>query len=153
REVVFKHAKHLSEEELQGLTRIRKGMPLDTTLNRLAQFEIQDALKKKGRYFASVSLEEGFDESHSRVVFNITEGPIVRVRATSFMGNEFATGAQLRTHIDTSRAIFFESFGGKFVPEMVEEDVHKLEEYYRKNGFLNVLVSRRLDFSDDFQFV
>jgi outer membrane protein insertion porin family len=153
REVIFKHAKHLSDEELMNLTRIRKGMPLDTTLNRLAVFAIQDELKKKGRYFASVTLEEGFDESHSRVVFNITEGPIVRVRSTSFTGHEFASSGQLRTHIDTSRAIFFKSFGGVFQPPMVEEDVHKLEDYYKKNGFLNVRIARELAFSDDFQFV
>jgi outer membrane protein assembly complex protein YaeT len=153
REVVFKHAKHLNEEELQGLTRIRKGMPLDKTLNQLAVFEIQDALKKKGRYWANVTLEEGFDESHDRVVFNITEGPIVRVRQTSFTGNEFATSAQLRTHIETSRAIFFKSFGGVFVPQMVDEDVHKLEEYFRQNGFLNVHVTRESTFSDDLQYV
>lgn len=153
REVVFKHAKHLSEDELKTMTRIRKGMPLDTTLNRLAVFEIQDALRKKGRLWASVTLEEGFDESHTRVVFNITEGPVVRVRSTSFTGNEFASSAQLRTHIDTSRAIFFKSFGGQYNPEMVQEDQHKIEEYYRKNGFLNVYVEREVTFSDDLQYV
>jgi outer membrane protein assembly complex protein YaeT len=153
REVVFKHAKHLSDDELLTLTRVRKGMPLDKTLNQLACYEIQDALKKKGRYFASVTLEEGFDEAHDRVVFNITEGPVVRVRNTSFNGNEFASGARLRTQIDTSRAILFKSFGGVFIPQMVDEDVHKLEEYYRTNGFLNIRVARELVFSDDFQYV
>jgi outer membrane protein insertion porin family len=151
-DVIFKHAKHLSDDELLGMTRIRKGMPLDKTLNQLAVYEIQDALKKKGRYWASVTLEEGFDESHSRVVFNITEGPVVRVRNTCFTGNEFATGARLRTQIETSRALF-KTVGGVFQPAMIEEDVHKLEEYYRKNGFLNVRVSRQLDFSDNLEFV
>ena len=151
REVIFKHAKHLSNDELLSMTRIRKGMPLDVTLNRLAVFEIQDALRKKGRLLASVTLEEGFDESHTRVVFNITEGPITRVRSTSFTGNEFASGGQLRTHIDTSRTIL--GLMGQYHPEMVEEDVHKLEEYYRKNGFRNAQVTRQVEFSDDFQYV
>jgi outer membrane protein assembly complex protein YaeT len=152
REVVFKHAKHLNDDELLSMTRIRKGMPLDKTLNQLAVYEIQDALKKKGRYFASVRLEEGDKESDSRVVFNITEGPVVRVRSTSFAGNEFVNSARLRTQIETSRAILG-TVGGVFQPAMIDEDVHKLEEYYRKNGFLNVRVSRMLDFSDDLQFV
>jgi outer membrane protein assembly complex protein YaeT len=152
KEVIFKHAKHLNDDELKNMTRIRAGQPLDKTLNQLAVYEIQDALKKKGRYFASVSLEEGFDETHDRVVFNITEGPVVRVRSTNFTGGEFASGGRLRTQIETSRAFLY-SLGGIFNPEMVKEDVHKLEEYYRKNGFLNVRVSRELSFSDDFQFV
>jgi outer membrane protein assembly complex protein YaeT len=152
RDVVFKHAKHLTDDELMTMTRIRKGMPLDKTLNQLAVYEIQDALKKKGRYFANVTLEEGNDESHARVVFNITEGPVVRVRSTSFTGNQFAWSDRLRTQIDTSRALAL-SIGGTFNPQMVDEDVHKLEEYFRTNGYLNVRVSRELSFSDDFQFV
>ncbi len=152
RDVIFKHAKHLTDDELLTLTRIRKGMPLDKTLNQLAVYEIQDALKKKGRLLASVTLEEGWDESHDRVVFNITEGPVVRVRSTEFTGNEFASSARLRTQLETSRA-FLKSIGGDFQPAMIEEDVHKLEDYYRKFGFLNVQVGRELVFSDDFQFV
>ncbi len=42
-------------------------------------------LKKQGYYFANVSLEEGFDEHHDRVVFNITEGPVLRVSKVSFV--------------------------------------------------------------------
>jgi outer membrane protein insertion porin family len=152
REVVFKHAKHFSDDELMTMSRIRKGMPLDKTLNQLAVYEIQDAYKKKGRYLASVSLEEGFDESHSRVVFNITEGPIVRVRSTNFTGNTFQSGARLRTQIETSRALL-QSLGGVYQPAMVDEDINKLEEYYRANGFLNVRVAREVNFSDGFQFV
>ncbi len=151
REVIFKHAKHLSDDELETLTRIRKGMPLDTRLNKIAVIEIQEALKKKGRLLASVRLEEGFDESHTRVVYNITEGPVTRVRSTNFAGNEFATSGQLRTHLETTRTLL--GFAGQYLPEMVQEDVHKLEEYYRKNGFLNIRVTRQVVFTDDFQYV
>ena len=64
-------------------TRLRKGMPLDPTSNKNACFEIQDYLRKKGRYFASVTLEEGEKPSDNRVVFNVSEGPIVRRQRTS----------------------------------------------------------------------
>ena len=153
KEVVFKHAKHVAVKELEGMTRIRRGMPLDPTLNQLACYEIQEHLKNQGHYFANVSLEEGHLESHDRVVFNITEGPVVRVRSTQFVGQkELASEARLRTQIDTSKA-FVQSFGGKFNPKMVESDVFKLEEYYRNNGYLKASVSRELQFSDDFMFV
>jgi outer membrane protein assembly complex protein YaeT len=153
REVVFKHAKHATDEELSNLTRVHKGMPLDKTLNQLACYEIQDFYKKKGRYFASVTLEEGYEEFHDRVVFNITEGPIVRVRSVNFVGqDELATAGRLRTQTDTSRAILG-TIGGTYQPAMVDSDVTKLEEYYRNNGFLNVRVSREVKFSEDFQYV
>jgi outer membrane protein insertion porin family len=153
REVVFKHAKHVDVKEMQNLTRVRRGMPLDTTLNQLACYEIQEFLRKKGYYFANVSLEEGYHESHDRVVFNITEGPKVRVRDIRFVGqNELASAARLRTQIDSSRA-FLGTWGGDFNDELVKNDVFKLEEYYRNNGYLKVNVARELQFSDDFKFV
>ena len=153
REVVFKHAKHVDVKEMQNLTRVRRGMPLDTTLNQLACYDIQEFLRKKGYYFANVSLEEGYHESHDRVVFNITEGPKVRVRDIRFVGqNELASAARLRTQIDSSRS-FLQTWGGDFNDELVKNDVFKLEEYYRNNGYQKVNVARELQFSDDFKFV
>ncbi len=153
RDIAFKHAKHITSKELEGMTRIRRGMPLDPALNQLACYEIQEHLRNQGYYFANVSLEEGFHESHERVVFNITEGPKVRVRSIHFVGqNELANEARLRTQIDSSRA-FLQTWGGTFNPKMIDNDVFKLEEYYRNNGYLKAHVSRELQFSDDFMFV
>lgn len=154
REIVYKHAKHVSAKDLDGIVKVRKGLPLDKTQNRLACYEIQDYLKKKGYYFANVTLEEGYEDSHTRVVFNITEGPIVRVRSINFTGQgELANAARLRTQTETSRAFLGLPLGGVFNPAMIEGDVLKLKEYYRSNGYLAVHVSRELKFSDDFRFV
>jgi outer membrane protein assembly complex protein YaeT len=153
RDIVYKHAKHVKQNDLEGMTRVRRGMPLDVELNSLARFEIQEHLKKEGYYFANVTLEEGYDDRHDRVVFNINEGPLVRVRHVEFTGQkELASAARLRTQIDTSRS-FLQTWGGKFNPAMIDNDVIKLEEYYRSNGYLNAVVSRELRFSDDFRFV
>src|SRR5437660_12044625 len=95
------------------MTRLRKGSPLDTRLVQTARWEIEDWLKKKGYYFAHVGILEGNKPEDRRVVFNITEGHIVRVRHTHFVGNkELASDDRLRTQIDTSRA-FFGLLGGK----------------------------------------
>lgn len=153
REVVYKHAKHVSTKDLEGITRIRRGMPLDRELNRIVCFDLQEHFKRQGYYFANVNLEEGYDESHDRVVFNITEGPKVRVREVRFTGqNELATSARLQTQIDCKAAIL-QTFGGTFHPMMIEEDVLKLEAYYKNNGYQHVNVARELQFSDDFRWV
>jgi outer membrane protein insertion porin family len=153
REIIYKHAKHLTEKELDNITGIRKGAPLDKTVNQLACYKIQEYLQKKGRMHANVTLEEGFDEGHDRVVFNITEGPVVRVRTIDFTGNkELATTARLRSsQVDTGR--HFLGFGGVFQPQMVEGDKLKLEDYYRTNGYLNVHVAPEIVWSDDLQYV
>jgi len=153
RDVIYRHAKHVNVKELEGLTKIRRGMPLDKELNRIVCFDLQEHLKRQGYYFANVNLEEGFDESHDRVVFNITEGPKLRIRDIRFVGqNELASSSRLLTQIE-SRKAFMQSFGGTFHPMMVEEDVIKLENYYKANGYQHVSVSRELQFSDDFQWV
>jgi hemolysin activation/secretion protein len=98
REIVYRHAKHISEKDLEGLTGLRKGTPLDPVTNKSACFKIQDYLREKGYYFANVVLEEGDKATDERVVFNVTEGPIVRVRSTNFVGQEeLASAARLRT--------------------------------------------------------
>ena len=153
REIIFKNANHISEKDLEDMTRLRKGTPLDPTANRTACYEIQDALKKKGRFFASVVLEEGDKPSDSRVIFNISEGPIVRMRDTRFEGHyTLANSARLRTQIDTSRA-FLKSMGGIFNPAVIDSDVIKLEDYFKDHGFINVRVSRELIFSDNNRLV
>jgi outer membrane protein insertion porin family len=152
-EVVYKNAHHISKADLESMTGLKKGQPLNPTAARRACFEIQDHLKKKGRYFATVTLEEGDKEGDSQVVFNITEGPIVRVRSIRYTGQDkLATAARLNTQIDATKA-FLGVLGGKFNPAIVDNDVLKLEEYYRNNGFMDVRVTRELVFSDDFQHV
>ncbi|MBI2805149.1 MAG: BamA/TamA family outer membrane protein [Planctomycetes bacterium] len=155
REVIFKHARLGDIKEMKNLTRtrIRRGMPLNKELNQLACFEIQDYLKKQGHYFANVSLEEGQNDGDTRVVFNITEGPKVRVRSVEFTGQkELASSARLRTQIETSRS-FLQTWGGTFNPAVVDHDVVKLSEYYRNNGYHKINVSRELHFSADMQYV
>jgi outer membrane protein assembly factor BamA len=152
-EIIYKNANHIDKKELEKITGLRKGMPLDPTTNRRAAFAIQEHLKKEGRYFANVVLEEGANSGDHRVVINITEGAVVRVRNTSFTGNhELATTQRLRTQIETSRA-FLEILGGKLHLAMIDADVLKLEEYYKANGYMDVRVTRELIFSDDFRFV
>ncbi|MCS7046008.1 MAG: hypothetical protein NZO58_06605, partial [Gemmataceae bacterium] len=124
-EVVYKHAKHLSDKDLENITGLRKGMSLDPVTAKTACFKIQDALKEKGYYFANVVLEEGDKATDQRVVFNITEGPKLHVRKIAFQGNhELATAARLNTQIDSSRS--FLGMGGIFNPRLVDSDVQKL---------------------------
>ena len=152
-EIIYKHANHVSEKELDKMTRLRKGMPLDPTSNRNACYEIQDYLKKKGRYFASVVLEEGDKVSDRRVVFNISEGPVVRISDIRFEGHgELASAARLKTQIDTRKA-FLGLLGGVFHPGQIDNDVIKLEDYYKDNGYINIRVARELIFSEDFRGV
>ena len=152
REIIYKNGDVLGQEELEKITGLRKGSPLDPVSNRNAAFRIQDALKGQGRYFANVTLEQGGQATDSRVVFNISPGPTVRVRSIQFKGNdELATSARLKTQVQSKKA-FLGIMGGKFTPAMLNADVLKVQSYYRANGYLDVRVTREVKHSNDFRF-
>jgi outer membrane protein insertion porin family len=51
------------------------------------------------------------------------------------------------------RFLGFDMLASKFDPNRIDNDAAKLEEYYRTNGYLDVRVTRDLEFTTDQQFV
>jgi outer membrane protein insertion porin family len=147
-EIVFKGAKHIKQADLDSLTSLRRGMPLNPVANKLACQAIERKYQEDGRMFARVVLDEGEKPGDTRVVFNITEGPEVKVTATEFMGHgSWVSSARLREQIVTSRAHL--GIGGTFEPQKLEADVMQLRDYYKNLGFLDSDVSAELIWSRD----
>jgi len=146
--VEYRGAKHLKDEELNTLTMISRGKPLSPVANKLACQAIMRRYQEMGRPFASCELLKGHEPGDTEVIFNITEGPIVRVNGVAFEGQTFVTGPVLKTHVQSSKAILG-TFGGKYNSAMADNDVLKLEEYYRSHGFLDVKVGRELRYTAD----
>ena len=96
-EVLFLGNQHLSQQELLDMTRVRRGSPLNPAMNQLDAQTILNKLREDGRYHASVTLIEGGSPGDTRVVFQIVEGPIVRLRGVDFRGNREASSGRLRT--------------------------------------------------------
>ncbi len=149
REIIFKGASHMSKDDLEQATGLRKGAPLNPINNQLACQAIVRRYLEKGRMLASVELVEGDKPEDTRVVFSITEGPIVRVSKIDFVGNTFEGDAVLRTHVDSTQQFFGLPFGAKYVADEADHDVKKLEEYYRNYGFFDVVVRREVRWDDD----
>ncbi len=150
--VTYQGAKHLSEDDLKGITEIREGQPLNPLQNRYACRRIVARLNEDGRPFASCQLLKGGEPGDTEVVFQITEGPQVTIRDIRFEGNTFVSGAVLNTHVQSSKEILH-LFGGKYNAAMVEADVAELEKYYRSFGFHDVKVSRELQWDPDGRYV
>lgn len=146
--VSYQGAKHLREDELNQITMISKGRPLSPMANKLACQAIVRRYHELGRPFANCELLKGGEAGDTEVVFNITEGPVVKVRSIAFEGQEFVSGGVLGTHVQSSKK-FLGLFGGKFNAAMADNDILKLEEYYRSHGFLDVKVGRELRWTPD----
>jgi outer membrane protein insertion porin family len=147
-EIVYNGAKHLKNDDLNTLTGLRKGSPLNPIANRMACQAIVRRYNEEGRPFASCELVEGGEPGDTRVVFNITEGPIAKVSSIEFAGNTFVSSAVLATHINSSREWFY-LFGGRYNSMMADLDVAKLEEYYKSFGYQDVHIQRDLKWEPD----
>jgi outer membrane protein assembly complex protein YaeT len=150
--VTYLGAKHLKDDDLNELSQVRVGSPLNPTANRTACRKIVAKYYEQGRLYASCGLLKGGDPGDTEVIFQITEGPVMLVRAINFEGNTFVSGPVLSTHIQSSHA-FLLTIGGHFNPMMIDNDVNELEKYYRSFGFHDVRVRRELQWSPDGQTV
>ncbi len=134
RKVTFLGAKHIKEEELRKTVGIDPGMPLNPNLNLKGCQYILAKYEEMGRSFSHCKLIQGSDLTDTEVVYQITEGPKVKVRDIRFTGNTFVKGDRLKTHLKTL-------IGGVYNKQTAEADIETLCNYYRGFGFIDVRVS------------
>ncbi len=118
-------------------------------------YDVEEARKKLEMYYHSkgyakcvIQTIQGHRTTDPGVIFQIHEGPKFQIWSTNFEGNKIATAARLRTIIQSKPGIFW-IFQGELMEEVVQSDVRKLEDYYRRLGFFNARISRRVKRLDD----
>jgi outer membrane protein insertion porin family len=137
--VEFRGRKAIRLKELEDTTQLKAGKRADPTQTRLAVNHILRIYTDKGYDLASVTLLEGGNPGDTKIVFEIFEGPKVKVNTINFVGNQFASAATLRTHIATRKPIL--GLFGKYHQDMLDEDRQKLVDYYHANGYFEVKVT------------
>jgi outer membrane protein insertion porin family len=137
--VEFRGRKSIRLKEIEETTDLKAGNRADPTRTRLAVGQILRLYQEKGYDLASVTLLEGGNVGDTKIVIEIFEGPKGKVTNISFVGNHFASGAQLRTKISTRKPIL--GLFGKYHSDMLDEDRRKLIDYYNANGFFEVKVT------------
>jgi len=152
-EVVYRGAQHLSDDELYKATGLRKGMPMSPIANQSAAQAIQRKYYDDGRIFANVVLVEGGKMTDTRVVFDISEGPKVKVDSLELNyvrpeSGEVSKG-RLRTQLASSSS--FLGIGGSYDPSKVEADTIRIRDYYRNLGFMAASVQVERKWSKDYR--
>ena len=110
--------------------------------------KIEEYYQKKGYSKVRVTILEGNKVGDLRAVFVVNEGPRQRVFWVNFVGNEFVSGARLKTIID-SHPPYFYLFSGEVDRKQIDEDKAKLTAYYRAFGFFHAQVGRELEFNEN----
>jgi outer membrane protein assembly complex protein YaeT len=149
-EVLFLGAKHFSREELENITGLKKGAPMSVALNRRACTLIEKAYQEQSRVFAACEVVEGDKDEDTRVVFRITEGPVVRIRDFRFEGNHFVLDGRLKAQMMSGER-WFGFTGGKYNPGMLDADIMKLVEYYRSFGFFDVKIRKSFQWNPGYE--
>jgi outer membrane protein insertion porin family len=131
-EIVFEGLRYFSPEELKNKLAIQENIPFLINIDggRLFElpYEIESLYKTEG--FADTRISLNFKLLDNRVtpVFYIEEGPQKVIETVSFSGNQFFTQDRLQKEIESHP-------GGGYYQPRLQNDVEKLETFYRDQGF------------------
>ncbi|MEC9327783.1 MAG: outer membrane protein assembly factor BamA [Verrucomicrobiota bacterium] len=135
----------LATNRLRKETELEIGEAFDDTVLETARVNLEDLYKRKG--FSNVGITYKVDGAErpgfSRVTFVVDEGVLERLNKIKFYGNESISDRLLsgQMHVKASRAYnIFKKNQGIDSSEL-EEDIVRIEEYYRNEGYINARVT------------
>ncbi len=137
-----------SDEELRKVTPLYAGGPRDDFLLEQSVVRIKELYKSKGNYLAEVRVDETRLQEEGLLLFQIMEGPRVRIEAIEFVGNASYDAEKLYSQIKTRTALpLFRK--GELDEERLYDDMATLDRFYKDMGFVDVRVDRRVELSAD----
>jgi len=127
---------------LQKETKSRQNQALDERQIKEDTQKIKDYYQKHGYNRAFVNYEIARDKAtgYGTVTFKINEGTKVKITDIKFTGNNSIKPRTLRGAMETKRWWMFSwlTGSGRFKDDTFEDDIGKLRDYYREQGFLDV---------------
>jgi outer membrane protein insertion porin family len=107
---------------------------------------MKERYRLAGYLFTEVVLREEKTEKKNKSIrkieFSITEGPRTLVNKVTFAGNKSFSGKELEDHMKTGKSSLFEK--KIYVPDVLEEDLTAIREFYLQNGFNDVKISHEI---------
>ena len=140
--VRFEGNDKISTRRLEEETLSQKTGILDERLVKDDADKILEHYRKSG--FSQARVDYTIDRDpvsgFGSVVFKIDEGNKVRIARIEFVGNEQMKSSALRKKMETRRHWMFSwlTGSGKFRDQKFEEDLEKLRDFYRDEGFLDI---------------
>lgn len=148
REIKFIGNKRLTDSILKKQSGLQKSEALNLYSVEEARNRLEDYYHSKGYSKAVVSILEGRNAGDRDVVFEISEGPLVRISSVDFVGNTIASDERLKTQIQSKPGFLYYLFRGRLEKNKVQEDEDKLMAYYRSLGFFRARIGRELQYDD-----
>lgn len=154
RDVAVRGNKEVKREDLLDAAKLVPGLPIDEVIAARARGDLIQHYRDRGYFFADVNLQ--LDREAGRAVFEVMEGPLVRVGSVEFEGNRTIPSSyflnlkrSLRSVMQISgRWLFIR--GSEFQEKTLREDLIQLRRLYRMEGYRDAVVEvRSLEFTPD----
>ncbi|MBM3631651.1 MAG: outer membrane protein assembly factor BamA, partial [Alphaproteobacteria bacterium] len=143
--IVFEGNTAVSDQELNKMMSIRPRQVLSMAEIRTTEHMIREVYKLKGMYAVSV-VTQVVKESSNRVIviFKIKEGQKAAITKVVFKGNRKISGSSLYSVISSKEKRWYYVFGDSdatYSTEKVQKDQEALRNYYRRQGYIDAVVS------------
>lgn len=143
--VRFEGNKEYKERRLTREIKTVANSSLDERQIKEDQEKLYEFYQKNGYNQAQISytVDRNRSTGFGTVTFRIREGAKVRISDIRFVGNDNVKARKLRKEMETSKWHPFSwlTGGGRFKDNEFEEDLDKLRDYYREQGFLDVEIA------------
>lgn len=146
KETIFKGNRRIHRRILEKEAELKKGMMLDERAAKAAADKIKELYVKRGYPQVEVTTALAKDEQTNEAVLTITiiERERERISAVDIRGNRFFSKRRLIKLLKTKKKWLF--FSGVLKEEVLKDDVKRLEDFYKVNGFEDVTVIYRYSF-------
>ncbi len=123
---------------------VRTDQPLDPYLAQRVVNSINKLMTEKGLQFGSAKYKtEPINDSYAKLIFEVDEGPNVKIGDIEFEGNEVFSNGKLKDRMkDTKEHWMFSWITKKddFEKEKFEKDMERVEELYFNHGYINARI-------------
>ncbi|MCK4423543.1 MAG: outer membrane protein assembly factor BamA [Candidatus Omnitrophica bacterium] len=108
---------------------------------------------RKGYSQAAIDFDVALDEETNEAVctINIKEGPRLRIKKITVAGNKLFKTKKILKWMNTKRDKLFTS--GFFKEEVFEQDLLKIEHFYKKEGYLDIKIKPDLEFYNKHMYI
>ena len=140
--VKFEGNVKIKQSRLEKEAKARPNQALDERQVKEDAEKLREFYQKEGYNQVSVTYTVDRDRigGFGNIVYKIREGARVKVADIKFVGNAHVQPRKLRGVIETKKWWMFSwlTGSGRFKDDQFEDDLDKLRDYYREQGFLDV---------------
>jgi outer membrane protein insertion porin family len=138
----------ITDRALKKESQLEINKPLDLHQVKMAQNRIEELYKEKGFAATQVEVLDVEEVEKGHVKFLIHEDVRQRVWNVEFIGNSFVSDGRLKQFVN-SKPGFFKYYGGIAKDQEIEQDILRLETYYKSFGFFNARIGREVEKTDN----